>query len=81
MTMLSITDLDVRTRFDELLGRVANGESVVVTRDGRPFARITPAHDSDVDRRRQAIARLRSFSRGQTLDGVSVRSLIDEGRR
>lgn len=79
--MVAITAFDAKTRFGELLERVAGGEAVVITRHGRPIARITPVEAPDHDRRRAAIVRLQSFGRSQTLGGLSVRDLIDEGRR
>lgn len=80
-SMVAITAFDAKTRFGELLERVARGEAVVITRHGRPIARITPVEAPDLNRRRAAIARLQSFGRGQTLGGLSVRELVDEGRR
>jgi prevent-host-death family protein len=38
--MLTVTLVEAKTRLSELLDRVAAGEEVVITRHGRPAARI-----------------------------------------
>ena len=40
--MASISAFDAKTRFGELLERVARGEEIVITRHVRPVARIIP---------------------------------------
>lgn len=36
---------EARTRLAELLTEVERGETVVITRDGKPIARLVPEHD------------------------------------
>lgn len=79
--MVSLSSFEAKTRFGELLDRVAKGDSVVITRHGRAIARIIPVGKPDGERRRAAIAKLLEFNRGQRLGDVSVRQLIEEGRR
>lgn len=79
--MISVTASEAKTRFGELLERVSKGDSVVITRHGQAIARIVPIARPDGERRRSAIARLLEFNRGHRLGDVSVRALIDEGRR
>ena len=38
--MLTVTLVEAKTRLSELLDKVASGEEVVITRHGRPAARI-----------------------------------------
>ncbi len=40
--MAMISAFEAKTRFGELLGRVAQGEEIVITRYDRPVARIVP---------------------------------------
>ncbi len=47
-----MTALEAKTRFGELLNRVARGEEVVITRHQKPVARIVPE-----ERRPQAAIR------------------------
>jgi len=76
-----ITSSDAQTRFDALLDRIAQGESVVITRHGRPIARMLPIAKRDPTARSAAIDRLMRFGEGRTLGDLTVRAHIDEGRR
>jgi prevent-host-death family protein len=71
---------DAKTRLTALLDRVEHGERFTITKHGRPIARLVPIKRSDEERRREAIARLLTFRKGRTL-GVSIKQLIEEGRR
>lgn len=80
--MESIGALDAKTRLAELLERAARGESFIITRDGRPVARLVPESGVDAQRVADAVRRLKAF-RGR-LKGVSVEDLLearDDGRR
>jgi prevent-host-death family protein len=68
-----------KTHLPALLERVARGEQIVITKHGRPIARLVPVGNTDVERRREAIARIKELRKGLTL-GVPVKELINEGR-
>ena len=73
---------EARNRLSALLNRVEAGEEVVITRRGRPVARLISAntgHDR-VEGKRAADA-LRVATRGWRLNGVSVKELKTTGRR
>ena len=76
---------DLRARLGRWLARVRRGETLVVTRHGEPVARIVPIlgpSTTDVARRKAAIERWLEASKGTRLpDGMSIRDLIDEGRK
>lgn len=81
--METIGSFEARTHLPQLLERVAQGEEFTITRHGKPVARLVPAVPArpraDV---RQVIEELKAFSKGNTLGaGVTVRDLIEEGRR
>ena len=44
-----LTIAEVREQFDELIARVEDGESVVIMRDGRVVARLTPCSEPRLD--------------------------------
>jgi prevent-host-death family protein len=69
-----------KTHLPALLERVARGEQITITKHGKPIARLVPIGSTDLERRRQAIERLKVFAKGRTLD-VPVKQLINEGRR
>ncbi|WP_029010409.1 type II toxin-antitoxin system Phd/YefM family antitoxin [Azospirillum halopraeferens] len=81
--MREIGALEAKNTLGALLDRVERGEEVVITRRGRPVAKLVRA-DSGSDRECQralAAAGIRALRKGVTLGGGSVKDLIDEGRR
>jgi prevent-host-death family protein len=72
---------EAKTHFAKLLERVANGEEIMITKHGTPVARLIPVAGASHERIRVTIARLKEFCQGQTLGGVSIRELREEGRR
>ena len=78
--MRSIGAYEAKTNFSRLLEEVASGEAVTITRNGIPVAVLTPAAGATVYSAEDAIAVLRKFRQGRSLNGVSFRELIDEGR-
>ena len=80
--MTEIGAYEAKTHLSEILTRVERGERIVITRHGRPVAHLIPppgAADRTVD---EAIAGIISLRRGRVLGtDVTVRQLIDEGRR
>ena len=79
--MIQVGAYEAKTRLSELLRRAAQGERIVVTKHGVPIAELIPAVNTDTVRPKEAIAALKSFRRGHRLNGVSIRDLIEEGRR
>ena len=85
----SITALEAKTRFGQLLDRVSRGEEIVVTRHDKPVARIVPVDRPAREEVRAAIAGLRELrraiaarSKGQpALTAADLRSMVEEGRR
>lgn len=86
--MRTITAFEAKTRFGELLERVARGEEVVITKHDRPVARIIPEGRRSLAATRQAVeglrgvqARISKRTRGRAvLKDADVRSAIDHGR-
>ncbi|MBI5948359.1 MAG: type II toxin-antitoxin system prevent-host-death family antitoxin [Chloroflexi bacterium] len=71
---------DAKTQLPRLLEEVERGETVTITRHGKPVARLVPI---GAPRRtaNEAIEALLAFREEHTLDGLSPRELIEEGRR
>jgi len=82
--MTTIGFYEARTRFSELLDAVANGKQILITRRGKPAAIIAPPpkqESADVSEVVNEMLRLRDRE-GPTLgDEVTLRQLIEEGRR
>ena len=84
--MARVTAFEAKTRFGELLDRVASGEEVVITRHDKAVARMIPEGAPRPDAVRQAVEGLRTLQRRigmrkTRLSPQEVRSAIAEGRR
>ncbi|MCC7365226.1 MAG: type II toxin-antitoxin system prevent-host-death family antitoxin [Dehalococcoidia bacterium] len=56
---------------------VEDGESAMITRDGEPVARLVGV-ERDLD---AVIEAIMGFGRAHPLEGITVKELIEEGRR
>ncbi len=77
---IEIGAFEAKNRLSELLRAAEAGRSVVITRRGRPVARLVPAVDdssADLTELQAAFAEVRSGIEGK----VDVRELVREGRR
>ncbi len=82
MHMHMVGVFEAKTRLTALLDEVEEGGEVLITRRGKPVARLVAADPGfDRDRARRAAAGLREASKGVTLGGLSLKELIGEGRR
>lgn len=72
---------EAKTHLPRLLKRVAQGERFVITKHGRPVAELVPVAQGPRDEIRRAIEDLKDFQKSHSLGGVSVRELIEEGRK
>ena len=81
--MREIGALEAEGKLGELLDLVEQGEEVVITRGGRVVARLVPGEAmKDPAAAEEAAQRMLARSRGVTLGpGLTLRDLIDEGRR
>lgn len=79
--MITVGAFEAKTHFSALLERVAGGEEVLITKHGKPIARIVAAaarDQADID---EAVKELRRLRKKTTLGGISWKELRDEGRR
>jgi prevent-host-death family protein len=72
---------EAKTHLPELLRRVEKGERITITKHGHPVAELVPASDERRRRVAESIVKLEEFRKGHKLDGMTIRQLIDEGRR
>ena len=80
---ITIGAFEAKTRLGELLERVRDGASFTITKRNKPVARLSRVDDEaeQLARRIQAGKELRALRERYTLNGISVRELIEEGRR
>lgn len=79
--MRRIGAYEAKTHLPRLLDEVAQGEAITITKHGVAVAVLGPASTRSAMTASEAIAGLRAFRRDHRLDGLSIRELIDEGRR
>ena len=79
--MREIGAFEAKSKLGRLLDWVEAGDEVIITRRGKPVARmVSPNSMSNRERAHEAAARIRARRRGTTLGGFIVKDLINEGR-
>lgn len=80
--MRTVAAFNAKNTFGSLLDLVEKGEEIMITRHGKPVARlVAPASPDRAAQAQAAAARIRERRKGVTLGGISIRELIDEGRK
>jgi len=80
--MREIAASEAKTHLPQLLDAVERGETLVITRHGRPIARLVPEQDKRRVVIAEAISAIKNFQR--QAPSVSVEEILsarDEGRR
>ncbi|MBW2328156.1 MAG: type II toxin-antitoxin system prevent-host-death family antitoxin [Deltaproteobacteria bacterium] len=79
--METIGAYEAKTHLAQLLRRVSKGEKITITKHGVPIATLQA---SEVSRRcpaKEVIKQMRQFRRNNLRDDLSIREMIEEGRR
>lgn len=79
--MSEIGAYEAKTHLPQLLERVQKGERFIITKHGHPVAELRPLAQPDQPARQAIIERMKSFQASHNLGGMSIRELIDEGRK
>ena len=80
--MTTVGAFEAKTHLPQLLERVARGEKILITRHGIPAALLVPPPADEAEDLREVIAKMRALRKGNILGkGISIRELIEEGRR
>ena len=79
--MRRIGAYEAKTHLPRLLDEVADGEAITITKHGVAVAVLAPVPTRPRRTTHDAIVGIRAFRRTHSLDGLSIRELIDEGRR
>ena len=72
---------EAKTHLPRLLRRVQAGARFIITKHNRPVAELIPFQPHDSDKVRAVIVRLKAFQKTHSLEGLSVRQMIEEGRK
>lgn len=79
--MESVGAYEAKTHLARLLERVAQGHRIAITKHGVPVAILQPYEPEKRIDVANVIAQLRDFREGNTLGGISIRDMVEEGRR
>ncbi|MBI1318643.1 MAG: type II toxin-antitoxin system prevent-host-death family antitoxin [Candidatus Hydrogenedens sp.] len=79
--METVGAYEAKTHLPKLLERVAKGERIVIEKHGVPVAVLQPVEGAMRTPVSEVIADLHAFRAQHRLDGLSVREMIDQGRR
>ena len=79
--MRRIGAYEAKTHLPRLLDEVAGGQPITITKHGVAIAVLGPVSTPPARSTHDAITGLRAFRRTHPLSGLSLRDLIDEGRR
>ena len=80
--MREIQASEAKTHLPQLLDEVERGETLIITRHGRPIARLVPEAESrqrEIDEAHEAIRELRKRTKRVTVE--ELLSARDEGRK
>jgi len=79
--MRTIGSFEAKTHLSALLDRAAKGERILITKHGAPVAMLVPPDAAVPPSREEALRQIEAFGKGRKLKGLSIRELIDTGRR
>lgn len=72
---------EAKTHLPRLLDKVAQGESVTITKHGVPVAMLVPIPAAQRKSVRETIEAIEQFRQGNSLGGMTIQEMIEEGRR
>ena len=79
--MKTVGAYEAKTHLPQLLDRVRKGERIVITRHGTAIAVLQPPEQGEKGDPAEVVAEILEFRDQHPLDGVTLRELIEEGRR
>lgn len=78
--MIKIGSFDAKTHFSEIIQKVCQGEEYLITKNGKPVARILPPETSE-NRIKESVARILKRRGKYKSSQKEIKSLIAEGRK
>jgi prevent-host-death family protein len=79
--METVGAYEAKTHLPKLLERVQKGERITITKHGVPVAVLQPPEAENKVDTKSVIHELRKFREEHSLRGISIRNMIEEGRR
>jgi len=79
--MKTVGAYEAKTQLPKLLKLVTRGEKVIITKHGVPLAVLQQFENVQKKDPRTTIAELKKFRQAHSLKGLTVKDMIQEGRR
>ena len=79
--MTTVGAYEAKTHLPRLLNRVAKGEKIIITKHGIPVAVLQQPELTKKILPQDVITNLREFRKNHSLNGLSLKEMIEEGRR
>ena len=76
----TVGSYEAKTNLSQLLELVAKGESITITRRGKPIAILSPADPSGRESLDDVVSRIRDLRKSFKLGGAGLKKLIQDGR-
>jgi prevent-host-death family protein len=81
LTKSIIGAFEAKTHLSEILNKVQEGVEVIITKRGKPIAKIIPFSDDKLNRKKDDILKEFNFIRSKFKGKVIIKSYINEGRK
>ena len=78
---MTVGVFEAKQKLSELVARAAKGEEIVISRRGKDLARLVPMPAERGRTLKEIFDAIRSRPRIKLHKGVTIKSLIEEGRR
>lgn len=79
--MNTVGAYEAKTQLSKLLERVMKGERITITKHGVPVAVLQPPDPGTFTDTKTVVSEILRFREKHSLDGHSLKELIEEGRR
>lgn len=79
--MRKVGAFEAKTHLSQLLEQVAKGERITIEKHGVPVATLEPAGAAKRQPTSEVISEIKRFRKGRRLEGMTIREMIEEGRR
>jgi len=79
--METVGAYEAKTHLPKLLERVSKGERITITKHGVPVAVLHPPESHRKTEPKKIISALRNFRSQHRLNGLSLREMLEQGRR
>jgi prevent-host-death family protein len=77
----TVGSYQAKTHLPRLLERAARGERITITKHGVPIAMLVPVENTQKADIRSAIEGLKKFRRSHRLGNLTIREMIEKGRK